>query len=73
MKLEQQAAVAAERFDTIVDEQKTTSKEVQTLGTLVTDMRLDLKGLAVKASVYFAILAGLMAIVGPLLAKKLWG
>lgn len=50
-----------------------TTNAVEKLGDMLQDLRGDFKGLTAKAAVYLAILASVAAIVGPLIASKLWG
>lgn len=70
--MENLSAICSERWDEQRKEHADTCAKLTKLAELVTDLRLDLKSLAVKASIYFAILAGLATIVGPVLAERLW-
>lgn len=71
-RVESHDAICTERWETQRAENSDTCARLAKLTDLVTDLRLDLKSLAVKASIYFAVLAGLATIVGPVLAERLW-
>ena len=72
-RIENHAAVCDDRWVEQRADNTDTCSRLSTLADLVTALRLDLKSLAVKASIYFAILVGVATILGPVIVDRLLG